>query len=154
MPYPADGINCSDVISPGMREILFNPMPMDQPCLGSVSPVSSMNNPGLPSSAGIGVNLGCSESSSEYFRALDLLVPELAGVEGVPEGGGGGTAAMAAELAGVVGVPDPSPAATLSDDAVADFPEPSVADDAPADDGLGDVALALEFAAALPVPSG
>jgi hypothetical protein len=100
--------------------------------------------------------LGCSESSSEYFKALDLPAPELAGAEGTEEGDpeGGGTAAPVAEPAGVVAVPDASPAATSADDAVAALPEPSVADDALADVELGDVALAVEFAAELAVPSG
>src|SRR5580704_3866518 len=64
-------------MSPGMREYLFNPTPKDQPCLGSVSPVSSVNSPGLPSSAGIGVKFGCSESSSAAIAALPLAAPEL-----------------------------------------------------------------------------
>src|SRR6202050_1398244 len=64
-------------MSPGMREYLFNPTPKDQPCLGSVSPVSSVNSPGLPSSAGIGVKFGCSESSSAAVAALPFAAPEL-----------------------------------------------------------------------------
>src|SRR5271156_3324684 len=64
-------------MSPGMREYLFNPTPKDQPCLGSVSPVSSVNSPGLPSSAGIGVKFGCSESSSAAIAAFPFPAPEL-----------------------------------------------------------------------------
>src|SRR5271156_3888599 len=64
-------------MSPGMREYLFNPTPKDQPCLGSASPVSSVNSPGLPSSAGIGVKFGCSESSSAAIAAFPFPAPEL-----------------------------------------------------------------------------
>src|SRR5580693_1297299 len=63
-------------MSPGMREYLFNPTPKDQPCLGSGSPVSSVNSPGLPSSAGIGVKFGCSESSSAAIAAFPFPAPE------------------------------------------------------------------------------
>ena len=59
-----------------MREYLFNPTPKDQPCLGNVSPVSSVNSPGLPSSAGIGVKFGCSESSSAAIAAFPFPAPE------------------------------------------------------------------------------
>ena len=96
--------------------------------------------------------MGCSESSSEYFKPLDLPAPELGGTAGDPEGGA--AAGTAAEFAGVVAVPGPSPAVPLSGDAVAAFPELSVAEDALEDDALGDDALAVEFAAALAVPSG
>src|SRR5271155_2076928 len=63
-------------MSPGMRENLFNPIPRDQPCFGSVSPVSSVKSPGFPSSAGIGVKFGCSESSSAAVAAFPLVAPE------------------------------------------------------------------------------
>src|SRR5580704_15664646 len=84
-----------------MRENLFNPTPKEKPCLGSVSPVSSVNSPGLPSSAGIGVKFGSSESSSAAAVAFALAAPELG------LGGAAGAAVAAAEeLAGVAPVPD------------------------------------------------
>src|SRR5580658_2414480 len=94
-------------MSPGMRENLFNPTPREKPCLGSVSPVSSVNSPGLPSSAGIGVKFGSSESSSAAMAAFDLAAPELG--LGSAEGAGGcdvGGTALPEELAGVVAASD------------------------------------------------
>src|SRR5271156_453975 len=64
-------------MSPGILENLFNPTPRDQPCLGSVSPVSNVNNPGLPSTGGIGVKFGCSESPSAATAAFPLAAPAL-----------------------------------------------------------------------------
>src|SRR5580658_6815118 len=91
-------------MSPGMRENLFNPTPKEKPCLGSVSPVSSVNSPGLPSSAGIGVKFGSSESSSAAAVAFALAAPEL-GLGGAA-GAAVGAVAAAEELAGVAPVPD------------------------------------------------
>src|SRR5277367_1500218 len=156
-------------MSPGMRENLFNPMPSDQPCLGSVSPVSSMKSPGLPSSAGIGVNFGSSESSSA-LAVFACPAPELGlakpdadaedgaedGAEDDPEGDAdgatGGAVASAAELAGVVVASDEVPLAA-AESVVA------VAASAPLEPleivslARAASAAAEAFAAALPDPS-
>src|SRR5580658_1301749 len=123
-------------MSPGMREYLFNPTPSDQPCLGSVSPVSNVNNPGLPSSAGIGVKFGCSESSSAATAALPLAAPELGlgGAAGAgadeDEDGDEDDGAAAEVLAGgavasdapVVAAESPEPAAAFAFVSPADDP--------------------------------
>src|SRR5271163_420200 len=114
-------------MSPGMREYLFNPKPSDQPCLGSVSPVSNVNSPGLPSSAGIGVKFGRSESSSATAVAFDLAAPEL-GFGGAEGGGVGAGAVVAAEeLSGIAAVPNVPLAVAESVAAVAVFPVVSFA---------------------------
>src|SRR5580698_990701 len=132
MPYPNDGTSCSEVMSPGMRENLFNPTPKDQPCFGSVSPVSNVKSPGLPSSAGIGVKFGCSESSSAAFVALPLAAPEL----------GLGTAAElpvdedegedGVKVEELAGTPVASDAGAALPESAALFAAASPADDAPA----------------------
>jgi hypothetical protein len=140
-PYPNDGTSCSEVMSPGIRENLFKPIPKDQPCFGNVSPVSSVNNPGLPSSAGIGVKFGCSESSSAAAAALPLAAPELGlgGAAGAPnaddgeeEDDGEDDAAAAEELTGAEAASDAPAAAAALPEAVAVFAVVSPADDAPA----------------------
>src|SRR5580692_4803396 len=83
-----------------MREYLLSPTPSDQPCLGSVSPVSRVNRPGLPSRAGIGVKFGCSESSSSAAAAFDLAAPELGLGRAEDEVAGADVAAALEELAG------------------------------------------------------
>src|SRR5579863_530788 len=126
-----------------MRENLFNPTPRDQPCLGSVSPVSSVKRPGLPSSAGIGVKFGCSESSSAATAAFDLPAPELglAGTGDDAPGAGAGTALE--ELAGVAPASEVLLAAAESGAVAGVFAVVSLADDA----------LAVGFAAGLADPS-
>src|ERR1700719_886278 len=58
------GTVCSTVILPGIPENLFTPIERSTAPGGSVSPVSRVNRPGLPSRAGIGTYLGtCWESS-------------------------------------------------------------------------------------------
>src|SRR5579864_5076044 len=84
-PMPKAGTVCNTVILPGMRENLLTPIERSTAPAGSVSPVSSVNSPGLPSRAGIGTYLGtCSELSSGRDRC----------------GGGAGFAGFAAGLAG------------------------------------------------------
>src|ERR1700691_4836201 len=119
-------------MSPGMRENLFNPMPKEKPCLGSVSPVSSVKSPGLPSSAGIGVKFGSSESASAEAVAFAWAAPEL-GLGGAT-GTAVGAVAAAEELAGVVAVPEVPMLLAVAESvaAVAVFAVASLAEGAPA----------------------
>jgi hypothetical protein len=115
--------------------------------LGSVSPVSSVNNPGLPSSAGIGVKFGSSESSFAAAAAFDLAAPELglgsAEDDGTGDDGGAGNVTATGELAAVVPASDAPLACPESAEATAVFAVAS----------LGDDALAVVFAPALADPS-
>src|ERR1700677_2227407 len=70
IPTPNDGITCSTVISPGIREILFTPATISNPPFGSVSPVPRVKSPGVPSKAGMGTHLRCWDTSSSA-EALD-----------------------------------------------------------------------------------
>src|SRR5271170_2948261 len=128
-------------MSPGMRENLFNPIPRDQPCFGSVSPVSSVKSPGFPSSAGIGVKFGCSESSSAALAAFPVAAPEF----GLGNAAGAGNnddddededddaGAAAEELTGAAAASDaPVAAAAESPEPAAVFAVVSPADDPPA----------------------
>src|SRR6201984_3350750 len=66
---PKAGTVCNTVILPGMRENLFTRIERSTAPAGSVSPVSRVNRPGLPSRAGIGTYLGtCSDLSSGRDR--------------------------------------------------------------------------------------
>src|SRR5579864_5104940 len=68
-PMPKAGTVCNTVILPGIRENLLTPIERSTAPAGSVSPVSRVNRPGLPSRAGIGTYLGtCSELSSGRDR--------------------------------------------------------------------------------------
>src|SRR5271154_5727106 len=137
-------------MSPGMRENLFNPIPKDQPCFGSVSPVSSVKSPGFPSSAGIGVKFGCSESSSAAVAAFPLVAPEF----GLGNAAGAGNdeddedddaGAAAEELTGTAAAAADAPVAA------AESPEPAAvfAVVSPVDDPL-----AVAFAAVVGGASG
>src|SRR6202046_1833630 len=96
-------------MSPGIRENLLTPATMSNPCFGSVSPVPRVNNPGVPSKAGIGVHVRCwvVPSSSE---ALDAAVGGAAIAEAAPGSAaavasGGGTSFFAfGSLAGAAAV--------------------------------------------------
>src|SRR5271155_162450 len=116
-------------MSPGMREYLFNPTPKDQPCLGSVSPVSSVNSPGLPSRAGIGVKFGCSESSSAAVAAFDLPARELGLAGAEDDVAGADVGAELEELTGGVPASDSLLAAAESVAAAGVFPVVSLAED-------------------------
>src|ERR1700678_323924 len=102
-PEPIDGTNCSDVISPGIRENLFSPTATLNASFGSVSPVSKVNSPGFPSSAGMGVNRG--ESLDGAFVPATAANAAFTGARaraGVVAASVAGVASVAA--AGVVGV--------------------------------------------------
>src|ERR1700735_5453130 len=94
-----------------MLENLFRPMPRSNPCFGSVSPVSKVKSPGLPSSDGIGVQAGDSfadespDAAAEPVAPVVALVPDgcaAAGASATTGGasvaGFGGAAVPAAEL--------------------------------------------------------
>src|SRR5271156_5825144 len=141
-------------MSPGMRENLFNPIPRDQPCFGSVSPVSSVKSPGFPSSAGIGVKFGCSESSSAALAAFPVAAPEF----GLGNAAGAGNnddddedededddaGAAAEELTGAAAASDAPVAAAESPEPAAVFAVVSPVDDP----------LAVAFAAVVGGASG
>src|SRR5271156_1691668 len=139
-------------MSPGMRENLFNPIPRDQPCFGSVSPVSSVKSPGFPSSAGIGVKFGCSESSSAALAAFPVAAPEFglgnaagAGNDDDDEDEDDDAGAVAEELTGAAAAASDAPVAA------AESPEPAAvfAVVSPVDDPL-----AVAFAAVVGGASG
>src|ERR1700720_95203 len=103
-PMPKPGTVCSTVILPGIRENLFAPIERSTAPGGSVSPVSRVNRPGLPSRAGIGTYLGtCSESSFVDDRCG--FGAGLAGFAGDAVGAGG---------ADVIAVSDFEPGVMLS----------------------------------------
>ena len=110
-----------------------------------------MNSPGFPSSAGIGVKFGSSESSFPAAVAFDLAAPELGlgnaedddtGDDGVAGGSAGDVGAIG-ELAAVVPESDAPLAGPESAEATAVFAVAS----------LGDDALATSFAPAVAAPS-
>src|ERR1700691_5053347 len=86
IPTPNDEITCSTVISPGIREILFTPATISNPPFGSVSPVPSVNSPGVPSRAGMGTHLRCWDTSSSA-EALDATGSGVAAAGVVPASG-------------------------------------------------------------------
>src|SRR5271169_247047 len=88
-----------------MRENLFSPIPILNPCFGSVSPVSRVNNPGFPSRAGIGVKLGDSlNEESPPDAAAGAGVGAAAGVALAGAGAGVGVAAASVVFKSAVGV--------------------------------------------------
>src|SRR5579862_3438189 len=110
-----------------MFENLFSPMPRSKPCFGSVSPVSRVKSPGLPSSDGMGVQVGDSLADESPDAAAEPFPP----VAPVPPPAEDGSAAAgasattgAASVAGLAGADVPAVELEFFDAAVF-VPSPS-----------------------------
>src|SRR4029077_5873572 len=80
IPIPTDGTTWRIVRLPGMRENLLRLTARLNPPFGKISPVSSVNRPGLPSRAGIGFHRGDCSSLSGRLDAEPFLSGFGAGV--------------------------------------------------------------------------
>src|SRR5271154_2714159 len=102
-----------------MREILLRLIPMLNPCFGSVSPVSNVKSPGLPSTAGMGVQRGDSpETESSGAAGAGTAAGGGNGVEDVvtaasPTGAASAIFAGAAVGVAAVGAPFASSPVTV-----------------------------------------